>query len=90
MRGDKAEFELLLTTARILRAVLRYSAGAPVDYREDVKLLDDALKPFDPLPGHSGDGSKEADAGARGLAKMIKDYGFNHPLVQVKLQELTS
>lgn len=41
-----------------------------------------ALKPFDPAPA--------VDASARGLARMIKDYGIECPLVQKKLTELTS
>lgn len=41
----KEELELLLTTARILRAVLREESV--VDCYNDVVLLTDALKPFD-------------------------------------------
>lgn len=51
MRNDKAEFELLLTVARLLRAHLWEGPGTGADFM----LLNDALKPFDPLPGHGGD-----------------------------------
>lgn len=86
MRSDKAEFELLLATARILRAHLRELPNTG----EDVMCLSEALKPFDPLPGHGGDFvAVDPLASARGLAQMIRDYGVENPLVKQKLAELS-
>lgn len=54
MRDDRAEFELLLTVARLLRALLR---DRHADYGDsvDVALLNEALRPFDPLTVGGGD-----------------------------------
>lgn len=49
MRSDKAEFELLLTVARLLRRLLQDRHDQYGDSK-DVACLDEALKPFDSAP----------------------------------------